>query len=332
MTDRGKVRRQVWSLVLAGGEGERVRPLVIRWLGRHRPKQYCAFVGARSMFQHTVDRARRHASGEKTIVIASRNHRSLAESQLVGRAVRKVVMQPANRDTAAGIFLPLSYLRRLDPQAIVVIHPSDHFIYPEHRFLATIQKAVTFVDMMPDRPMLLGVQPDRLELEYGWIRRGPRLNGSATVPAHAVSSFLEKPGVAQADAALRSGGLWNTLVVIATVESLWQAGRRCFPDMMPLFEPLASVWDTAEESAVLDETYKVMPSYNFSSQLLQTIPDGVAVMELTGVLWSDWGKPQRIVETLCRIGKSPAFPLECLDRPFVPHPVPETFGQMLASA
>ncbi|WP_455378767.1 sugar phosphate nucleotidyltransferase [Petrachloros mirabilis] len=332
MTDRDKSRRQVWSLVLAGGEGERVRPLVIRWLGRHRPKQYCAFVGTRSMFQHTVDRARRHTSGEKTIVIASRNHRSIVDSQLAGRAVRKVVMQPANRDTAAGIFLPLSYLRRLDPKAIVVIHPSDHFIFPEHRFLAMVREAVTSVDMMPDRPMLLGVQPDRLELEYGWIRRGPRLNGFATHPVHAVSSFLEKPAVAQADAALRSGGLWNTLVVIATVESLWQAGWHCFPDMMPLFEPLASVWDTAEESAALDEAYKMMPSYNFSSQLLQTIPDGVAVMELTGVLWSDWGKPQRIVETLCRIGKSPAFPLECLDRPFVPHSIPETFDQMLASA
>jgi len=332
MTLHEENERAVWSVVLAGGEGERVKPLVLRWLGRHRPKQYCAFVGSRSMFQHTVDRAARLTSAERTIVIAARHHRSDVKSQLRGRTIRKLVLQPANRDTAAGIFLPLAYLRNRDPQAIVVIHPSDHFIYPEHRFLSTVRHAVTSVESMPERLMLLGVQPDRLEVEYGWIRCGPRLNGPPPHPVFAISSFLEKPEIAQADAALRSGGLWNTLVIIATVESLWQAGMECFPDMMPLFEQVDSAWDTSGESSALKAIYRKMPAYNFSSQLLQRIPERVGVMELNGVLWSDWGKPERIAETLRRIGRPPAFPLECLDRPFIPHPVPESAGEVLASA
>ena len=76
-----------------------------------------------------------------------------------------------------------------------------------------------------------------------------------------------------------------------------------------------------------------MQAYNFSSHLLQRPSDRVAVMELIGVLWSDWGKPERIAETIRRIGKTPGVsPLHCLDQPFTPHPVPQTAEQVLASA
>jgi mannose-1-phosphate guanylyltransferase len=332
MTVQRTAKRHVWSIVLAGGEGERVKPLVLRWLGRHRPKQYCAFVGNRSMFQHTVDRATTLTPPEQTVVIAAPHHQSEVRAQLRGRPIGKLLWQPANRDTAAGIFLPLAYLRARDPHAIVVIHPSDHCIYPEHRFLETIREAIVSADAMPERVLLLGVQPDRLETEYGWIQRGAQLHGSPAHPVHAVSSFLEKPTAELADAALRGGALWNTLVLTATVESLWQAECACFPDMMPLFEHLVSAWDTPGERSSLEAAYREMPVYNFSSHLLQRLPDRVAVMELSGVLWSDWGKPERIAETIRRIGKTPAFPLHCLDRPFTPHPGPQTAEPVLASA
>ena len=324
--------KNVWSIVLAGGEGERVKPFVIRWLGRHRPKQYCTFVGTRSMFEHTLDRATLISSPKRTVVVAARHHRHEMRDQRFTHLTQKVIEQPVNRDTAAGIFLPLSYVRVRDPRALVVIQPSDHFVYPELRFLETVRQSVASVETMPDRLVLLGVQPDRLETEYGWIQRGARLNGTSAHPIHAVSSFIEKPGLAQADAALRSGGLWNTLVLTATMDALWQAGWDCFPDMMSLFERLCSAWNTADESAVIEDVYRNMPKRNFSSHLLQQVPDRVAVMELTGVLWSDWGKPERIAESIRRIGKTPAFPLDCLDRPFAPNPIPPRAEEILASA
>ncbi|MGE3979579.1 MAG: sugar phosphate nucleotidyltransferase [Nitrospira sp.] len=324
--------KNVWSIVLAGGEGERVKPFVLRWLGQHRPKQYCTFVGTRSMFEHTIDRATQVSSPGHTIAVAAHHHRCYTDHQLQTRPIRKLIHQPINRDTAAGIFLPLSFIRAHDPHALVVIQPSDHFIYPERRFLETVQQGVASAEGMPDRLVLLGVQPDRLETEYGWIQRGARLNGTSTNPVHAVSSFLEKPGISQADAALHAGGLWNTLILTATVNTLWQAGEMCFPDMMPLFKRLCSAWDTPDESAVIEDVYRNMPTHNFSSHLLQQMPDCVAVMELTGVLWSDWGKPERIAETIRRIGKTPTFPLDCLDRPFTPYPIPQGGKEVLATA
>jgi hypothetical protein len=66
--------RNVWTIVLAGGEGERLRPLITRWLGVHRPKQYCTFVGSRSMLRHTLDRAERLTGVERTLVVVARQH------------------------------------------------------------------------------------------------------------------------------------------------------------------------------------------------------------------------------------------------------------------
>ena len=224
MSIRAQPSPRLWSIVLAGGEGERVRPFVQRWLGCHKPKQYCAFVGDRSMLQHTVDRATQLAPPSRTVAIVAREHRREALAQLQGRQVGSILLQPVNRDTGAGIFLPLTYIRAHDRRATVVIYPSDHFVYPEDRFLEIVTLAVRSAEGLHDRVVLLGVQPDRLELDYGWIQPGQCLAISGNLPVRAVSRFVEKPTAAQADDALSKGAMWNTLVMAAKLDSLWQLG------------------------------------------------------------------------------------------------------------
>lgn len=99
-------RGKLWSIVLAGGEGTRVGSFVQRWLGRPRPKQFCTFVGTRSMLQHTLDRAARLASVERSVLVIAHTHRQEAMIQLDGRGVGTVLLQPANRGTGAGVFFP----------------------------------------------------------------------------------------------------------------------------------------------------------------------------------------------------------------------------------
>ena len=82
--------------------------------------------------------------------------------------------------------------------------------------------------------------------------------------------------------------------------------------MRNLFEQLGAAIGTPGEKHLLDAIYQVMPACNFSSGLLARAVDQVAVIELDEVLWSDWGKPERIADTLHRIGKQPAFPAQCL--------------------
>lgn len=316
--NRASDRARLWSIILAGGEGERVKPMIQRWLGQHKPKQYCTFVGTRSMFQHTLDRAIKLTDPERTVVVIARGHRREAMVQLEDRKAGLILLQPRNRDTAAGLFLPLTYIRARDPEATVIVYPSDHFVYPENRFLEAVQQSAWAAQWLKDRAVLLGMSPAGLELDYGWIQPGEALATPANLKAQAVRAFLEKPSAAEADAALTNGALWNTLVLAASVEALWTLGHRCFPEVMTLFERLGTTIGTSEESTVLEAIYRDMPVKNFSTDLLQRVPDRIAVMELSQVLWSDWGKPARIANTLRRIGRQPAFPLECLSRPFIP--------------
>src|SRR3989442_2066722 len=164
---------RVWSIIWAGGDGERLRPLIQRWLGCHKPKQYCAFIGTRSMLQHTVDRADRLAAPARRFMICAREHQHEALLQLNGRQPGTLILQPAKRGTLAGIFLPLMYVRKSDPEATVVIFPSDHFIYPEDRFLDVLQRAIWTAEWLAYRVVLLGATPSSPGPEYGWIRPRP---------------------------------------------------------------------------------------------------------------------------------------------------------------
>ncbi|MGH7205672.1 MAG: sugar phosphate nucleotidyltransferase [Nitrospiraceae bacterium] len=309
---QGEGRGNLWSIVLAGGDGVRTQELVRRWLGAEKPKQYCAFVGSRSMFQHTIDRAALLTPPEHVVVVAGRHHQREVWSQLEGRAPGLVLLQPENLDTAAGVFLPLTYILARDPGATVAIFPSDHFVYPEDRFLEKVEQALRGSALLFGRPVLLAAKPDSLELEYGWIQPGKRLAWTGTDVIRAVHSFVEKPDEALTRMVMATRALWNTMVLVAKAEQLWDLGEMCSPKMMRLFQRLRDAIDTPEELRVLDAIYGVMPRKNFSSHLLQCKPERLAVMEMREVLWSDWGHPKRIVQTLEKIGTRPAFAEEHL--------------------
>lgn len=300
-------RGKVWSIVLAGGDGVRTSTFIRRWLGSAKPKQYCAFVGTRSMFQHTLDRAASLTPWERVVVVAARHHQPEIWHQLDGRPAGIILLQPENRGTAAGLFLPLTYILTRDPDASVVVYPSDHFIHPEDRFVSAVAQAVRGSGRLGGRPVLLAARPDSLELEYGWISPGRFLGWTGDAPVLTVNNFVEKPDELTAQQARDRGGLWNTMVLAAGGRPLWDLGRECFPDMMDLFDRLRRAIDTTDEPKVLSAIYEAMPRRNFSSHLLQRMPDRLGVMEMREVLWSDWGNPARIAETLDKIGKQPAF-------------------------
>ena len=103
-----------------------------------------------------------------------------------------------------------------------------------------------------------------------------------------------------------SGALWNTLILGGKLGWTW------LPEIMPFFENLGRTIGTVHEQAVLESIYHDMPSRNFSSDLLARATEQIAMMELQGVHWGDCGKPERIADTLARLGKQPAYPPGCL--------------------
>ncbi len=300
-----------WSVILAGGEGQKLKPFIQRWKGKHIPKQYCSFVGSRSMLQHTLDRADQISHPTKKITVIARSHQLEAIKHFSHNS-GKVVIQPANRDTAVGIFFPLTHIRAIDPEATVVIFPSDHFICPVEPLFDAVRAAVNSVDHIPKVMVLLGVVPDTQEQDYGRIYPGPTLGIARGHHVRAIQAFLEKPNPVQIQKVITYGARWNTLILTAKVVTLWEIGKRIFPEMIDLFEKWQATIDTRHECSVLKEIYQLLYPQNFSTELLQKVPEHLAMIEMTNMIWSDWGHPDQIMESLQRIGKKPAFPLTIL--------------------
>jgi mannose-1-phosphate guanylyltransferase len=306
---------RTWTVVLAGGEGARLSPTIERWLGEKRPKQYCTFVGRRSMLQHTLDRARRLAPPERMVTVIGRHHSRYVRDAVGDPRPGLWLRQPRNRGTAAGVFLALTHVLARDPQAIVALLPSDHFIWPEDRFVRRMRQALAAV-RGSGKMILLGARADRPEVEYGWIVPGDDLaTDFRDVRLHSILDFSEKPKLADAERLLRGGALWNTMVTVARARSLWRLGRTLHPRLMAPFDTLRRMltrdgtdMDAARVArGYVQAAYATLPHCCFSRDLLERAHRQSAVMALDGVKWCDWGRPERIAETLETLGQEPAF-------------------------
>lgn len=297
-----------WVIVLAGGEGTRIRPMIRKWLGIAVPKQYCAFCGTRSMLEHTLDRAARLVDADKIITVIGKGHRRF---HFTGSDQGYLIEQPESRDTAPGVFLPAAYVRAVDPSATLYILPSDQFVFPEDRLTPFLTAGARYADSL-GKIVLMGARPDRAETDYGWIEPGNRLSAADQASLCEVVRFREKPAIRDASDWLRRGHLWNTMMLAAPLEKLWSLGYQLLPRMMTGFDSLVNVFgkdrtNPEQIDRFLNSLYSEMSSANFSRDLLERARHDVAVLELEGLYWCDWGRAERIVETLHRIGRSAAF-------------------------
>jgi mannose-1-phosphate guanylyltransferase len=307
----------VWSVILAGGESEKARPFIEQWLGRPRPNQYCAFVGRRSPFQHTVDRAALLTPPERRVIVASEAHRAELMDQLRGRSAGPMILQPADRGTAAALFLAVAHIRAVDPHATVLVYPSDHFYCPDHRFLSAAWQAIWAAERLPTKAVLVGASAESGDAHCGWVFPGkPLLDGGAG-SVLSVSAVPGRPSRSGAEGPLPDGALANTLFVAAKAGTLWRLGWRFYPLTMLLFEWIGENLGTENEQEAVQTSYKVMERVDSFGELLRCTPTNrLAVVPLEGGRWSDWGDPASILRSIRQMGKEPAFPPELVE----PHP------------
>ena len=320
MTDSDKANLSRWAIILSGGNGNRMRALIEGWLGENRPKQYCAFVGTRTMLQHTVDRATAVIDPERIVTVIGPGHRAFLDHALRRALPGHVIEQPLDRGTAAGIFVAAAHIQKQDPQATVLILPSDQFVYPESRFLRHLTQACEQAERFDDQLILLGAIPNRPETDYGWLESAFRWqdcvwNNRDRNPI-SVKRFHEKPHKLLAERLLSHGCLWNTMVMAVKLQMLWTLGRRYLIEMMECFETHRRVlesfykgWVPMEhEMEALTHTYQYMKQADFSRDVLEQAEGCCGVLPLEGIDWCDWGRPERVQETLDRHGTKPVFP------------------------
>jgi mannose-1-phosphate guanylyltransferase len=291
-----------WALVLAGGEGVRLRELTRQICGEERPKQYVPLLGARSLLQQTVDRLLPLIPPERTVVVTMRTHARYLARALGDLRLPRILAQPADRGTAAAILLGAQWILGRDPGATVIVLPSDHLIVEEALFMGHLTTVARFVQEHPEWMVLLGAQPMEPEIEYGWIEAGPRAGWTANGPVYRVLRFWGKPSRETASMLLVKGCLWNTFMLVAGVGTLIAAGRECVPALADRVGRLSAFFGTEHESWAMSQAYALAPRANFSRSVLQRCPGALAVSKLPALTWCDLGSPDRVVRTLTRLG------------------------------
>jgi hypothetical protein len=136
--------KHTWALVLAAGDGSRLRSLTTTTDGVAVPKQFCSLYGGPSLLQDALDRAKHVAPMSRVCCIVASQHRHWWSAALSGLPSANIIIQPENRGTAHGILLPLMVIFARDPDAQVVILPADHYLRDEATFAKSLQAAAFF--------------------------------------------------------------------------------------------------------------------------------------------------------------------------------------------
>jgi len=283
-----------WGIVLAGGDGVRLRELTEWVWGDHRPKQFCPILSERTLLEETRHRAERSAPAQQILYSVTQAHEAYYLPSLADR-LSQTIVQPSNRGTAPAILTALIRIAHTNPNATVVILPCDHYYSPESAFTATLESAFAIAEQRSRSVVLLGIEPNGPEVEYGWIEVGAMLHGHSGL--FQVGAFREKPPLPQAEALLKAGSLWNTFVMVGRVSAFLEIAQATVPGLLQVLESW-QVTTPNGEIRIPDDVYDRIASTDFSRQVLSAATDRLLALRLADVEWSDLGDPYRVLVTL----------------------------------
>ncbi len=268
MTKNTENQGGLWSVVLAGGDGTRMRAWINASFGVSEPKQFCVLHGEKSMFQSTLDRARRIAPDGKIVAVTVRDFEQISKIQ-IGRRHVDLLVQPADRGTAGAIYFALSHIMRCDPGARVVIFPSDHFVEPEATFIESIQGAIELSALIPDKLVLIGATPDRMESDYGYVLPGATIANYGGNLLSSVIGFREKPPAREISSIQKAGGLWSTFIIIGTVQAFFDIAATCISKTIDVFYRYQQTIDSYQEKTSGECLSQYISPSDFSKDVLQ---------------------------------------------------------------
>lgn len=292
-----------WAVILAGGDGTRLRSFTRSITGDDRPKQFCPVIGGETLLDQTRRRVASVVPREKTVFVVTKSHERFYQPLADSLPRDLLMVQPMNKGTAPAILLPLLRIASQSPEAVVAVFPSDHHFANDKKFMSHVEAGFEMARRNPSIVTLMGITPEAPEAEFGWIEpHSPSLGGVSRV-----RRFWEKPSPGVARRLMDRGCLWNSFVMMGRVDAFLGLIRRALPDLYRFFDAVTPVLGTADEACNLRALYSWIPETNFSHEVLAARPGDLGVMKIDNVGWSDLGEPSRVLAAMSRMGVAAAF-------------------------
>ena len=211
---------------MCGGIGSRFWP----YSRTDIPKQFIDFLGTgRSLLQMSYDRILSIVPKENIVILTNAMYAEQIKQQLPELTDSQILLEPARRNTAPCIAWAAYHIRAIDPQASIIVTPSDHLITREAEFQKSIIAGFEFVEQN-DALLTLGISPTRPETGYGYIQVGDTVEGNV----HKVKTFTEKPDLELAQTFLRTGEFfWNSGIFLWRADTIIKALEQYAPTSTP---------------------------------------------------------------------------------------------------
>lgn len=261
------------AIVMAGGSGTRFWPA-----SRNRqPKQLLRMTGEATMIQATCNRMGDLVAPEQLYIFTAQHLVEPIGEQLPQIPKNSIVGEPHKRDTAPCIGLAAMLVQKNDPDATMVVMPSDHVISPESVFRESIEAAVALVDAKPERIVTFGIPPTYAAETFGYIERGASLDATS-IKAFDVARFREKPKGKVAEEYFESGNFyWNAGIFIWKAKTVLDALKKHEPEMYAHLEAIANAWGTAEQAEVFDREFGAIQGKSIDYAVMEHHNDIVVV-------------------------------------------------------
>lgn len=267
------------ALIMAGGKGTRFWPLSTE----EKPKQFLNLVGDNTMIQMTVNRILPIIPIERIFVCTGEKYIDYVINQLPKLPKENIIVEPEGRNTAPCIALSSMIIKRKFNDASVLVLPSDHLIEKEDEFRSIILKGNDFLEKNPYNIVTLGIQPNRPETGYGYIK----LKNEIFNNIYKVDKFVEKPDENTAKKYLANGNyLWNSGMFLWKAENIINQIKNYSPE---IYEALKEI-ETIEEDVIgnyVKENYKNTTNISIDYAVLEHSKDIYVIPSDIG--WDDIG-------------------------------------------
>lgn len=269
---------------MAGGVGSRFWPK-----SRNRfPKQFIDILGiGKSLLQLTYERFLKICPNEQIYILTNEEYSGLVVEQLPSVLIENILLEPCRSNTAPCIAYATYKISQLNPDANIVVAPSDHLILKEDVFLEKVAQALDF-SSKHDALLTLGISPTRPDTGYGYIRYQETNIKNGLGEIRKVTAFMEKPILAKAEEYLKSGDyVWNAGIFIWSASSLKKAFEQYAPEIAALFESGLPFYNTNGEDKFISENYPLSPNISIDYAILEKADNVYTIPADIG--WSDLG-------------------------------------------